>query len=894
MKKILFTAILILLATLLVAFSEADLDFLNHWTSPATMSSYKNEVKTLLKDPNLPASTLKKIVFYSERTDQKDIQARALLRLSYRYQDIEAALDLIRLNQRYENLSAKILIGSFHHIFANPADSLSFLHLRGEIDDSLFVERVKELDSYNGYLEDIAKNQVIAFATRAADSLALPLIDDFENSFPKSGYRHYGLYYRLYHLFKAQDYAALKSLIMEEGDRSYANAFVASQFLLNQDFLMHYEEESPAIFDKTEELLSLAIAMWPEGQDIYEVLWQTYDASKWESKIRLEQLKLGNRRLMKQAAELPDSCFFYPPIELARLLNLAETIEFENNDFGQQAELAYWKAKSCATVLEPFYQETAAKYYLDCLIKGSPRKFYDEEALGALTEIHQRLEVEEPLEQWYRKLVDYKGIVFEDATQRMGLEDKRYTRIAIGDYDNDGWLDLLFNGCRIYRSMEGEFFSDLSDSLNTSFLQSSGGLWADFNLDGYLDFVSISHQAGETGDALMKNHENTRFLKVNERAGDIDDGFPSEAAAWIDIDNSGYPSLYIANYETWQQRAGFPDFFWHNEKGYFKDKSGEMGFRSALDMDNPGLAGRGIAPADYNDDGITDILVTNYRLHRNFLFTGKNPGFEDRAFESNVAGHYTQGYYGHSIGADWGDYDNDGDLDLFIANLAHPRYIDFSDISMLLRNDGPATYQIGDEVFHYHLFTDVTKEAGISYDELHSDPLWADFDNDGLLDLFITSVYENDRSYLYHNNGDGTFTDISWLSGARVYNGWGNAFGDLDRDGLIDLVTGSGNGTKILINATPTPNESVFVKPVWDKGEIQLPDHPRQFSQFPNSPAFGTRVKINLSHPDGSSSTLVRELNSAKGTCSQNAPELHFGIGDALDYELEQVIYDKN
>lgn len=156
--------------------------------------------------------------------------------------------------------------------------------------------------------------------------------------------------------------------------------------------------------------------------------------------------------------------------------------------------------------------------------------------------------------------------------------------------------------------------------MNISQLNSTGGLWADFNRDGLLDFVAISHNADSLGEALMKNQDRSRFVKVNERAGDIDDRFPTEGAAWIDIDGTGYPSLYCANYEKWQVRAGYPDFLWHNDKGYFSDMSEELGFRSPAYTDNPGLAGRGVAPADFDNDGTQEILVTNYRLTRNFCW----------------------------------------------------------------------------------------------------------------------------------------------------------------------------------------------------------------------------------------------------------------------------------
>ena len=149
------------------------------------------------------------------------------------------------------------------------------------------------------------------------------------------------------------------------------------------------------------------------------------------------------------------------------------------------------------------------------------------------------------------------------------------------------------------------------------------------------------------------------------------------------------------------------------------------------------------------------------------------------------------------------------------------------------------------------------------------------------MDLFITSVYENDRSYLYRNDGDGTFTDVTFLAGARVFNGWGNATADLDRNGFTDLVVGSGNGTRILLNVTANGFGALYLKPVWQDDEVLLLTDPTQFPNHPNSPAFGTRVQVDLRRLDGSNCSLVRELCSAKGTTSQNSQELHFGLGGA-------------
>ncbi|MDP2174072.1 MAG: CRTAC1 family protein, partial [Candidatus Cloacimonadaceae bacterium] len=583
-----------------------------------------------------------------------------------------------------------------------------------------------------------------------------------------------------------------------------------------------------------------------------------------------------------------------PNAQYNDLLRLIDEIAFVQNDTGEIAELHFWKGKVLSLLNKRHLQSIAAKSFARCLISGAPRKRYDESALKALTTIHAKLATQTELHRWIRELMNYNGILFEDITPTTPISGQRFTRIAIGDYDNNGYPDLLFNGNRLYSNESGKGFADVSESANVANLKSNGGLWADFNLDGHLDFMTISHNTDGMGERLMKNMDGTRFVSVNERAGDIDDLFHTEGAAWIDIDGSGYPSIYTANYETWQQRSGYPDFFWYNDKGYFSDLSDARGMRLPAYADKPGLAGRGVAPADFDNDGKQEILVTNYRLNRNICWKQADSLFVDIAPLYGLAGTNKNGYYGHSIGADWGDFDNDGDLDLFVANLAHPRYIDISDVSMLLRNDGLSYHVVETDTIYYWKFTDITREAGITFDELHSDPLWFDADNDGFLDLFITSVYENDRSYLYRNNKDGTFTDITWLANARVYNGWGNASADLDRDGLPDLVVGSGNGTKILINRTQTRNRAVYVKPVWKSGAVLLPQDPGQFHQFPNSPAYGTRVKVILRHPSGKIYSLVRELSSAKGTTSQNAQELHFGIGRSSLVSIKRVHYGKD
>lgn len=243
-----------------------------------------------------------------------------------------------------------------------------------------------------------------------------------------------------------------------------------------------------------------------------------------------------------------------------------------------------------------------------------------------------------------------------------------------------------------------------------------------------------------------------------------------------------------------------------------------------------------------------------------------------------MAGTDVDGWWGHTIGSAWGDCDNDGDMDLFSANLAHPRYIEFSDISQLLINSGPPD----------HRFTDRTVGSGITYDETHSNPAWADVDNDGDLDLYITSIYENERSYLYLNDGTGLhFVEAGFLSGTRVYNGWGCAFADFDRDGDLDLLVGSGSGIRlfrsrgnanhwlrVVVSGSTSPadgsslgNTGMVVEAVRDSGtETSQMEH--------NVTPVGARVTVIQGDR-----VQIREIQAGSGTTSQDDGIAHFGLG---------------
>ncbi|MDY0150943.1 MAG: CRTAC1 family protein [Candidatus Cloacimonas sp.] len=867
--------------------SNEDISFLTDKEQFQILAKHADSI--MLKAFSGDEQDIKCVLNYAQRSDQPGLAILCHKRLATEQGSLEDALQWLLLMQTSEVDSVEFAaeVATVGKALRTPLDRQVFINYASGLTEAELLTAIAKAPEYNTVIEAMAKAAIDEISVERSDSLALGMIDSFEISYPKSKYAQIAFYYKLYHLTNARDWDGMYKALPKLDSVKPVEAYIAALYLVSPTYRKNSTNGVSAL-ELARKYLAAA-----ESDKAQILLYDIYQPQDWQYRIDLQAAKVVYYQMLSSNGLYGDEEKLIalkkaPKAKLKKLVQQMEAIQFSNNDRGEIAEQYYWLGRVCLLQNTKTMKLKAAKYLCQCLVWGAPRKKYDDEAWKFVLGIHKELRIKEAPKVWQRKLMNYSGIVFGDASAASGLEGLGYTRVALGDYDADGLSDILFSGNYLYHNNGNMCFSDSSEAANLSKLNSSGGLFADFNRDGLLDLVSYSHAEDGMGEVLMKNMNGKRFVSVNERAGDIDDRFPSEAAAWIDTDGKGFPSLYIANYEQWQQRSGFPDFFWKNDSGYFSDKSVNGGFRLPAYTDNPGQAGRGVAPADFDNDGKQEIFVTNYRLNRNFCWKQVDTMFVDIAALYGLAGTNKQGYYGHSIGADWGDYDNDGDLDLFVANLAHPRFLDISDKSMLLRNDGLACRVVEGDSIYYWQFTDVTALAGITYDELHSDPLFFDADNDGYLDLFITSVYENDRSYLYHNNGDGTFTDVTWLAGVRVYNGWGCATGDLDRDGKTDLVVGSGNGAKILKNLTITSNQAIYLKPVWKGDTIYIEDNPRNFTNLPQSPAFGTRVIVKLKSPQGNDYQLIRELSSAKGTASQNAAELHFGIGKSKVLEIKR------
>ncbi|MAW61344.1 MAG: hypothetical protein CMJ94_10970 [Planctomycetes bacterium] len=446
------------------------------------------------------------------------------------------------------------------------------------------------------------------------------------------------------------------------------------------------------------------------------------------------------------------------------------------------------------------------------------------------------------------------GARFAAVTEELGLAGVRNSRIAVGDYDADGWPDLCFQG-RLFRNERGERFVEVTQELGIA-PGGNAALFLDFDADGKLDILI----ARSPHPRLFRNlgkREDFRFVEVTEEAGLSGLSFPAgpEGVAVYDCDGDLWPDLYFAIYEQ-PMATGHPDVLMRNTgKGGFENWSETSGVAAAS-----GYCGRGVTACDYDLDGDQDLYVSNYRLQRNLLFELDEDGsLVDRAEALQLHGVRQPAdgqYYGHTIGSCWGDIDNDGDFDLFAANLAHPRFVrqGFSNLSMLYINQGEAGGWA---------FSEERQARGIRFQETHSDPAFADYDNDGDLDLSITNIYEGVPSALFQNDGQGSFAPVSFRARAVAFNGWGQAWLDYDQDGDLDLLIASGSGCELFRNEG---NEHHWLR-------IALE------GKKPNRTALGARVRVTTIDAEVERS-WVRELRAGRGTSSQDEPVLHFGLGD--------------
>jgi hypothetical protein len=419
---------------------------------------------------------------------------------------------------------------------------------------------------------------------------------------------------------------------------------------------------------------------------------------------------------------------------------------------------------------------------------------------------------------------------FRDRTADLGLQIKS-EHAAWADVDNDGWVDLcLANG--IWRNDAGKRFTRIADVPVT--------LAADFDNDGFVDVFSA------TTLQAFRNIDGRSWVEL--KLPDLPKCV-SRGACCGDFNGDGLVDLYIGGYEDWDADVTYPSFFLMNVDGkQFRMAATDQRFRA-----------RGATACDFDRDGDLDVYVSNYRLQPNCLWINDGTGtFKDVADEYGVVA-ASPGFDGaHSIGAVWGDFNNDGLIDLFAGNFAHIDSRGDQPQSRFFQSLGPTKE---------HRFRDMGT-CGVRYQESYASPSAGDYDNDGDLDLFFTTVYAtaslDKKNYpvLFRQDDPFEMTDITAVAGlAGLGPTYQAAWADYDNDGDLDLVT-----DERLFENQGTDNGWLRVRLTGDGDSV-------------NRSAIGAEVRIALGD-----ATLTRQVEAGTGEGNQNELTLHFGLGQHQGY----------
>jgi enediyne biosynthesis protein E4 len=461
--------------------------------------------------------------------------------------------------------------------------------------------------------------------------------------------------------------------------------------------------------------------------------------------------------------------------------------------------------------------------------------------------------------------------------------------VALFDYNNDGLLDIFFtNGAeipslektnssysnRLFRNNGDGTFTDVTLEAGLAGIGYSMGVAAgDYDHDGFVDL----YVTGVNHNQLLHNNGNGTFTDVTAKAG-VNGIIPkygkswSVTAGWFDYNNDGLLDLLVINYLDYDLNTaagcrtqniatycspndfqGTPNILYRNNgDGTFTDVSSSSHIAQYIGK------GMGVAFADYDNDGCTDVFISNDTFP-NFLLHNNGDGtFTDEAAVVGVA--YTEeGKTVAGMGAEFRDFDNDGTPDIFHTAM-------FGDSFPLYKNLGRGE------------FLETTRASGLAAPTSRL-TAWGtgafDFDNDGNKDIFTAnaaildnSVEVEHRPYalpnsLFRNRGDFVFEDISAKAGfATPAPHRGAAFGDLNNDGKIDAVVTVLNGPpEILMNRSTNHNHWIILRLV---------------GVADNADGLGTKVKIITSQ-----GSQYNEATTAVGYNSSSDKRVHFGLGDA-------------
>jgi enediyne biosynthesis protein E4 len=513
----------------------------------------------------------------------------------------------------------------------------------------------------------------------------------------------------------------------------------------------------------------------------------------------------------------------------------------------------------------------------------------------------------------FREAAEEVGLKFHHFTGAIGeyyMPEIMGAGVALFDYDNDGDLDVYL--------VQGAMFDPTQDPRQAKFPPAPG--WKPGNRlfrnllseTGNLEFVDVTEKAGvghigygmgvAVGDydndgfqdlyvanfghnVLYHNNGDGTFTDVTKQAG-VDDARWSASAAWVDYDRDGRLDLFVANYLDFTVRGnkrcyaptGERDYctpkmyqpvparlFRNRGDGTFEDVTQASGIGAAV---GPGL---GVVCADFNGDGWPDIYVANDGAAAHLWVNQRDGTFKERGLLSGTA-YSAEGAPQAGMGVASGDFDNDGDEDIFKTNLTHEG-------CNLYVNDGHGNFY--DASVEFDLLRPIFPYTGFGTE-------WLDYDNDGLLDLFVAngavnrieslrgSPYPFDQiNQLFHNEGYGKkFREVTGAAGpafAVSEVSRGAAFGDIDNDGAIDVVVANNNGpVRLLLNQTKSLNRNHWLL-------VRL--------EAANGNRFGIGGRIEVRQRGRK---LTRRAHTDSSYLSASDVRVHFGLGE--DARIEGLI----
>jgi ASPIC and UnbV/FG-GAP-like repeat len=446
--------------------------------------------------------------------------------------------------------------------------------------------------------------------------------------------------------------------------------------------------------------------------------------------------------------------------------------------------------------------------------------------------------------------------------------------VSMADIDNDGDLDLFFQGAgtssqKLMRNNiigTGAFtFTDITSTMIPAGLSESwSAAWGDYDGDGLIDvFVGQANAGSNTGD-LLKNNGAAGFSNVSVATGLNDPGF-HQNVAWADFDHDRDLDLIIGMEGPDEKHQ----MYLQGPASQFTPVGAAVGIQVPV-----GTKAYGMAIGDTDGDGDLDIFLSTCRgdnnirknFFQNMLAETGTLGFVDIA-DDNGTQTYKNGY-----GAEFVDFDDDGDLDLYMAGAdAQP--------TKIWRNDGGNMFIDVDTITGHPLLSDPAGDL----DGARA----VDYDNDGDLDLYFhNNAAGTQARKLYRNDGDWKFTDVTVAAGVAggIEGGYDSAWGDIDLDGDQDLIVPNNMGSI----AAPIP-EHAFINDASTNGNHWL--YLRLHGPADNTTGLGASLYATIDEGTLDERTIRREANTNAGTFNQSDLPVHFGLGGAELIDQLRVVW---